>query len=248
MLAAPPLARAGPALTANRLGLDSAADLNLHGRTLEEWRAWTRREASVLAADYLHQLLGDTDSTPPTAGPWIVTGHQPAMFHPGVWAKNFAAHALARRFGGVALNLIVDNDLLTGATLAVPRGPRIEPTLQIIPLVDSPLPRPWEEVRIESRATFAAVGAAVAAVVQSEWGYRPLIADAWPDAVAACERTPLLADWLTAMRARQERRWGLGTLEVPLSRLEESDPFRWFAADVIARAGSVPRRPQRRAR
>ena len=52
--------------------------------------------------------------------PLIVTGHQPELFHPGVWIKNFAAASIAAASGGVGLNLIVDNDVPKSSSIAVP--------------------------------------------------------------------------------------------------------------------------------
>ena len=54
------------------------------------------------------------------AGPLIVTGHQPELFHPGVWIKNFAAGGIAGEQKGLRLNLIVDNDLPKSASIRVP--------------------------------------------------------------------------------------------------------------------------------
>ena len=53
--------------------------------------------------------------------PLVVTGHQPELFHPGVWVKNFATAAIARAHGGLGLNLIVDNDLPKSASIRVPQ-------------------------------------------------------------------------------------------------------------------------------
>jgi hypothetical protein len=52
--------------------------------------------------------------------PLVFVGHQPHLFHPGVWMKNFVAARLAELIGGKAVNLIVDNDLMKGASIAVP--------------------------------------------------------------------------------------------------------------------------------
>ena len=41
----------------------------------------------------------------------IMSGHQPKLFHPGVWFKNFALSNLGQRLGATAVNLIVDNDI-----------------------------------------------------------------------------------------------------------------------------------------
>ncbi|MEK7756075.1 MAG: hypothetical protein AAB385_02570, partial [Planctomycetota bacterium] len=57
-----------------------------------------------------------------------VTGHQPAFIHPGVWAKHIVSMRLANSLGGIALNLVVDQDAPQGATLDVPavEGSRVE--------------------------------------------------------------------------------------------------------------------------
>lgn len=52
--------------------------------------------------------------------PVIVIGHQPGFEHAGVWAKHVVADRLARAVGGVAINLVVDNDAPGRTTLAVP--------------------------------------------------------------------------------------------------------------------------------
>lgn len=54
------------------------------------------------------------------AGPAIVTGHQPEFFHAGVFAKNLAAHLLAKQCGGTAVFLTVDSDLPKIARFVLP--------------------------------------------------------------------------------------------------------------------------------
>ena len=49
---------------------------------------------------------------------WLVAGHQPELFHPGVWFKNFALHRLAHQHGALPINLVVDTDTAKPATLA----------------------------------------------------------------------------------------------------------------------------------
>lgn len=52
--------------------------------------------------------------------PGIMTGHQPAFFHAGVWIKNAAASDLAKRVGGAARFLAVDSDQSHGVVLQRP--------------------------------------------------------------------------------------------------------------------------------
>jgi len=51
---------------------------------------------------------------------WIVTGHQSEFIHPGVWAKHVVTQRLAEATGGLAANVIVDNDAVKKTTLSVP--------------------------------------------------------------------------------------------------------------------------------
>lgn len=69
-----------------------------------------------LRREYRNALAGRDDL------PIIVLGHQPEFIHPGVWAKHVVADRFARAVGGVALNLIVDNDVLKTSTMALPFG------------------------------------------------------------------------------------------------------------------------------
>ncbi|HKQ47501.1 MAG TPA: hypothetical protein VJZ71_05495 [Phycisphaerae bacterium] len=61
------------------------------------------------SAKILNRTIGEWRE-PPGRGPVIFTGHQPAFYHPGVWAKNVVSTALARRLGGEAVFLAVDSD------------------------------------------------------------------------------------------------------------------------------------------
>ena len=90
------------AVLANAQALRSAK-APLLDSTLADWRRRTREA-----------VVGSDDR------PIIVTGHQPAFIHPGVWAKHIVSMRLAHALGGVALNLVVDNDAPQGTTLAVP--------------------------------------------------------------------------------------------------------------------------------
>ncbi|MCA9053708.1 MAG: hypothetical protein KDA75_07710 [Planctomycetaceae bacterium] len=234
----PALDRVGAALAANRLIFESNAGLNLQGRTLADLREWSRRVSREQAHAYTRLLGGDDSQSPSNADPWIVTGHQPALFHPGVWAKNFAVDSVARKHVGVGLNLVVDSDLLTSTTVMAPRGSRASPRLEPVPFLSPRPAQPWEGVPIDAPAEFESFGSRVAEIVAADWGYDPVVAKHWSDAVDMREQSPRAADALTALRSQQERRWGLENQELPLSHLEESDPFRWFAIHLFAHAHS----------
>jgi hypothetical protein len=80
------------------------AGVEIHGRPLAELRRATRAALTDARDDR----------------PLVVTGHQPELYHAGVWAKNIVTSRLAEAVGGRALNLIVDNDAPKKTSITVP--------------------------------------------------------------------------------------------------------------------------------
>ena len=224
----PPWTAASALVEANRQAFSS------------EWTTWrdqARREAVTEAAAFTAELTG---RTPPLAdeGPLIVDGHQPELFHPGVWAKNFAIDRLARRCRGAALHLIVDNDILTQRAIRVPAGSNESPHLEL-EAFDHPQPgRPWEEARVSDRDYFAAFGERLRQRMRM-WDIAPLATTAWQSARERLNHTDSLVDCLTAARVVVERSWGLQNLELPVSRLCATPAFHRFAAMLMNRVAEV---------
>lgn len=71
--------------------------------------------------------------------PLLVSGHQPEFFHPGVWFKNFLLARLRQRCRGVAINLVVDNDVCGARSVVVPSGKLQQPRRQMVEW-DAPVP------------------------------------------------------------------------------------------------------------
>ena len=211
----------------------AAAQLDVQGMPLIRLRDWTRATLLDEAARYTSSLLGSDVSFGPTES-LIVTGHQPELFHAGVWAKNFAAAGLARLHRGLALNLIVDNDTLDSTRLRVPVGPPSAPQIERIPFDSDRQAQPWEDATIVDRASFREFGSRVSKLLRENWSYEPLLARCWPAAVRQSAVSHRLCDVLTAARVACEREHGLTNLELPMSRVCETGPFRWFAAHLIA--------------
>src|SRR5262245_10866252 len=94
LLAAPPLPETGPLLRANAGFLESW-DHGFQGRRASCLRVRARNEVFSRARAYLGRLGISSHEAATAAQPLVVTGHQPELFHPGVWVKNFAAGGLA---------------------------------------------------------------------------------------------------------------------------------------------------------
>lgn len=238
-IALPPLSEAANLARSNKSALQGV-DRCLQGRSLSQLREWSRREIYRAAQVYTRELLG-TDSTSNLCGPdlegcsqapWYVSGHQPILFHPGVWVKNFVTAKLASSCG-IGINLVVDNDTLSATSIRVPTGTGDSPRMDLVPFDDPRPTQPWEEVRILNRDLFRSFPDRVERSLAG-WGFQPMLRDFWLVAAQHAEKTDRLSDVLTAARATCERRWGAGNLELPLSRLCRLDPFLWFSAHILA--------------
>ncbi len=226
----PPLAETGGVLAANR-ALRGEYCYDFHGRCLShlavEARAELLAEARAWTASYrdLPPLAGD-------AAPLLMAGHQPQLFHPGVWFKNFALDALARQHGGLGVNLVVDNDTMKSSALWVPGGSLQRPQAVALPM-DQPAPQvPYEERPIVDRALFAAFGRRAADQI-APLVRDPLIESYWPAVVGRMEAGANLGESLAQARHQWEARWGSTTLEVPVSRVCRTPSFRWFLVHLL---------------
>jgi hypothetical protein len=202
----------------------SLADVSRQARTelLDAARRWTAAYHNVPAA------------SPNEQGLIFLAGHQPQMFHPGVWFKNFALGKLAASHGATAVNLIIDGDTLSEASLRVPGGAASEPNYIQISF-DRPDPRiPYEERRIEDRELFASFGARVVEQIAPLVSH-PLIGQYWPLVQARAQGSDNLGAALAQARHQLEGKWGLETLEVPQSWVCSGEAFQWFVAHLLAR-------------
>lgn len=163
----------------------------------------------------------------------FLAGHQPQLFHPGVWFKNFALDDLAKRHGAIAVNLVVDSDTMKSHTVRVPGGTAARPRATAIPL-DEPGPVvPFEERRVLDRTLFSAFGERAADQIASLVA-DPLVRDYWTRAVARLGPTGNLGECLAQSRHQVERRFGLRTLEIPQSRVCQLPSFARFTAFLLA--------------
>ncbi len=205
---------------------------NLQGHTLATLRRWSREKIVQAAREYTSGLVGESIPDQPF-DLLFAGGHQPSLFHPGVWVKNFAIGEMAARTNGLSLNLVIDNDTFSTTRIRVPHGDRNRPRIETVPFDADRPTEPWEDARILNPHLFRTFGDRLAGAMAG-WNIVPLARELWPDAVAHRTASSRLADCLTAARARLERRWGVANLELPISRLCTLDPFLWFAGHLLA--------------
>ena len=209
------------------------------GRPLAEWRGWARRECLEQAFCYtadLHrgncqELAG---SLPDWSAPLIVTGHQPELYHPGVWLKNSVSSQLAAHGGGLSLNVTVDSDTVKNRGVMIPAGQAERVSFRRVPVDEWPLGKPWQEIGVVNREMFTTFPARVLSQMlplESE----PVLPEFWQTVQRSLDDHPQrgVVSALIAARHQLERQLGVTNLEVPLSKLCETGVFRRFLAHLI---------------
>ena len=233
LLVRPTLFEAVAAVETNRRQLGSG-ECNLLGVQLSDLRLLAKRDLLQAARSYLKELgLAARSAEFSDSSSLVLSGHQPELFHPGVWIKNFALARIAASANAIPVNLVIDNDLLAKRAIRIPVGTAASPSIQELSFDASHPVQPWEDATIVDRETFDSF-AQRAVDALKQWGVSPLLTDMWPNAVQQSSRSLGLRDALTVARASMERRWGIDNLEVPFSRVCQQPAFARFAVHLLA--------------
>jgi hypothetical protein len=233
VVAEPPLGEAGALARANATALDNSS-LTVLSHKWRDFMYDARTAVRDAAVAYLKEV--DGVSTYWKVGWFVMAGHQPELFHPGVWVKNYALTGVGRNIGAVSFNLVVDNDTVKSTALHFPvvREP-LPPVQEFQPYratesFDLPAQgEPYEEYAVRDESLFGSLPERV----RPDWAFAPLLPEFWKVAVETGRRTRLLGDRLAAARRSIERRWGCDNLEVPVSAVCQTEPFAWFACDLL---------------
>lgn len=157
----------------------------------------------------------------------LATGHQPELFHPGVWFKNAVLSRVAEATGSVAIHLIVDDDILKSTWAKIPAGTPESPEIRMIPFDSGPAGIPYEDRTVNDPEIFTSFGEQVANSVRHLVA-DPLIAEFWPLVLKQARATRQLGYAICRARHLFEDRWGWNTLEIPQSVVCELPTFRRF--------------------
>jgi len=236
------LVEPAPGMVAGQIAANSQRltgwEHDFQGRRASWLRGLVRREVLTAARSFLarHGLDGpsrDLDAVSGSACPLVVTGHQPELFHPGVWVKNFAAGAIAGAHHGVGLNLIVDNDIPKSSSIQVPvvRG-------DVIRLTPVEFDRwggdvPFEDLAVQEEGLFSTFADRVRQVSGDALA-GALIDDFWPRVLGRRGEARTAGLRFSLARHELEASWGVSNLEVPLSTLCRTDGFLWFVSHLLA--------------
>lgn len=196
------------------------------GRSFAEFRLLARQEVLQKSINY-HQQFDESPSVA-NSDTWIVVGHEPDLFHPGVWLKNFVAAKLGREYRAVVLNLIVNNDVPKSTSIRVPRT---DGSVALVPFDEAPGDVPYEEGSVHNKGLFRSFPNRIDELTH-EWNERPMAGPFWEKVLEANKQAPAY-EQITYARRHFERSWGTVNLELPVSWLADTQSFRVFANALI---------------
>ncbi|MEL6105857.1 MAG: hypothetical protein AAFU85_07470 [Planctomycetota bacterium] len=164
---------------------------------------------------------------------WIVmAGHQPTLFHSGVWFKNFALAHVGQRLGATSVNLVIDSDVSGARSIRVPHrdGERIHYETVVYDRGGQGVP--FEQTLIEERERFdsfdISVRRALAGLVDA-----PIVGPLWKHAREAIDRCGYAGCAIAQARHAFEAEIGLQTVEIPQSVICRSQCFADFALQIL---------------
>lgn len=207
----------------SRLTMAGRCELGFGGVSLDSLRTEAREDVLRLAREHVSSYR-DISGLKSLDGPIIMTGHQPALYHPGVWFKNVLADRIASHVQGVAINVIIDNDVAPAPSLSAITGTVDHPRPTRI-AYDQPGPRvAWEMTHVESMETLRSFANRVEQTMEP-FVADPLVHQFWPLVVKGVEAGKPLGLAFSAARNCLEQTVGVEVLDVPLSQLCQAD---WF--------------------
>ncbi|SMP65723.1 hypothetical protein SAMN06265222_109130 [Neorhodopirellula lusitana] len=177
-------------------------------------------------------VLNDLSARPETP-PIVMAGHQPTLFHPGVWFKNFALQHIGQETGALPINLVIDNDVAAGRSIRVPvRDSLGRARVSSVSYDSGGAGIPFEQAKIRDLRQFDAFEKAVRTSI-SPLVKNPLILSLWPHARDAIRRCEIAGCALAQARHSLEETLGWNTLEIPLGVAVRGLPFARFVLEWI---------------
>jgi hypothetical protein len=233
-LVAPARAELANVIDRNRHHL-AASEYDVQGRSLGELAASARRSLVNRALAYTQRYRTVSPRHLEAAGrggPIVLSGHQPQLFHAGVWYKNFVLGSVAAEVGGAAIHLLIDSDLCRSASIRVPSGSVVAPRAETVAFDELAADVPYEERIVRDESRFAGFSAEVRQHLRP-FLTAPLVEELWPLMPTASEERNLGLR-IARGRHRLEEILGNDTLELPQSGVCQLPEFHWFVAHLAA--------------
>lgn len=228
----PPLSVYGDQIAENRSSADHW-DVGIGQRSIASLRRSAREEMIHAAVRYTSAYRDVPPIEASLKRPVVMAGHQPELFHPGVWFKNFALSSVAASNRATAINLIVDNDLCGTTSVLSPARQHGRLTRVPVPF-DAPANAsvPFEQRWIQDRAAFDSFDQRLSQVLRGVVD-APAVVALWAHARRAADRCQNVGCALAQARHALEGELGLQTLELPMGVVCRTLSFSAFVLSLV---------------
>jgi len=179
--------------------------------------------------------------------PIVQTGHEPILYHPGIWIKNHLAHYLVKIVGGISVNMIVDNDACNMGFMYVPILSEISTSVGKVAFVKNKDHVAYEEIVFDDFEPILQFKEEVIDLL-SKNAYREDVKTIVEDIQGMFEQfTNRIGEYyqqgcsdmvglLTAARKSLEEDFGIENPEVPVSWMCDTDGFYHFLLHILYEA------------
>lgn len=216
----------------------STWEFTVAGTSASALRDLARSEALATAELFSVRLGVPVKAPAAQSDPIVMTGHQPELYHPGIWAKCFLMQRVADETGASAIDLVVDSDGFDAVAITSPcLKPEVMRCRQYLALgsegacfATAPVPseRDVEDFCAGGRQALETLPAP--SITRHFGEFCVALRSAAHDAEN-------LAETVTFARRRYEARAGTDYLELPLTALARSAAFARFVVDLASNAG-----------
>src|SRR3989338_11002245 len=176
--------------------------------------------------------------------PIIQTGHEPILYHPGVWIKNHLAHYLVKKLGGISVNMIVDNDACNMGLMYVPILSKISASVGKVAFVKNKDHVACEEIVFDDFEPILQFKEEVIDLLSKNIlreDIKTIIEDMqdmfgqFINRIGECYQQGCsdMVGLLTAARRSLEEDFGIENLEVPVSWMCDTDGFYYFLLHIV---------------
>ncbi|OHB43992.1 MAG: hypothetical protein A2069_00825 [Planctomycetes bacterium GWB2_41_19] len=179
--------------------------------------------------------------------PIIQTGHEPILYHPGIWIKNHLVQYLVNKLNGIGVNMIVDNDACNMGFMYVPILSEQSTSVGKVALVKNKEHVAYEEIVFDDFGTILQFKEEVIDLLSKNI-LREDIKTTMEDMQDVFERfinrigeyyqqgCHDMAGLLTAARRSVEEDFGIENLEAPVSWMCDTDGFYHFILHILCEA------------
>ena len=211
-------------------------DFSVAGMPVGDLVALAQSEAAEMARGFSARLGVPVRGQWEPCAPIVMTGHQPELYHPGVWIKDFLLHRLSHDTGALGIDVVVDSDAFNVLAIQAPcMRPDVSLCREYLAIggddvcyacADTPT---TEEVDTFSRLSLEMLSTLPAPSIARHFGDFALALH------SAARDSTNLAELVTFARRRYEASAGTDYLELPVTSMVRGEAFARFFVDIALR-------------